>query len=289
MNRRDFLFRMIIGMIGMASMSKLGKTLADQADEKIGRMPVLFVGHGNPMNAIEDNEFSRAWEEIGRDLPRPKAVLCVSAHWETNGSRVTAMEKPRTIHDFYGFPDELNAKEYPAPGAPEWAEKTRKILRKATVKPDLDWGLDHGTWAVLCRMFPKADVPTFQLSLDRTRPAQDHYDIGRELAPLRDQGVLIVGSGNMVHNLRLMEWRDKPFDWATRFDSKLRKLIEDRDHKALINYKDLGQDARLAIPTNEHYLPLLYTLALQNEGEKLSFFTEKVTLGSISMRGLRIG
>ena len=263
--------------------------MAEEAGEMTKRMPVLFVGHGSPMNAVEDNEFSRAWADIARNLPKPKVILCVSAHWETDGSRVTAMAKPKTIHDFSGFPANLNGMEYPAPGSPDWAEKTRQTIRTVTVKADQNWGLDHGTWAVLCRMFPKADVPVFQLSLDYSLSAQGHYDIGRELAPLRDQGVLIVGSGNMVHNLRLMEWGDKPFDWATRFDEKLKKLIEDRDHKALIQYEKQGADAELAIPTNEHYLPLLYALALQSKDEKLSFFAEKVTLGSISMRGFRIG
>jgi 4,5-DOPA dioxygenase extradiol len=260
-----------------------------QENKKSDRMPVLFVGHGSPMNAIEDNDFCRAWVEVARHLPRPRAILCVSAHWESDGTRVTAMPKPRTIHDFYGFPKELNTKQYPAPGSPELAETTRRTIRQTPVAPDLEWGLDHGTWAVLCRMFPQADVPVIQLSLDRRQPARAHYEIGRELAPLREQGVLIIGSGNMVHNLGLLEWSDEPFDWAVAFDAKLKDLILRRDHDALIQYEKLGPDSRKAVPTNEHYLPLLYALALQGKDERLSFFTEKVTLGSISMRGLRIG
>ena len=256
---------------------------------KSKRMPVLFVGHGSPMNAIEDNEFSRAWLEIGKRLSRPKAILCVSAHWETDGTAVTAMPNPRTIHDFSGFPEELYQKQYPAPGAPEWAVATRKLVRKTDVVLDDAWGLDHGTWSVLCRMFPKADIPVFQLSLDFSKDAAYHYELARELDPLRNQGVLIVGSGNLVHNLRLMEWTDKPFDWAVSFDQTVKKLIEQRDHKALIHYKKLGREAELSIPTNEHYLPLLYVLALQGNDEPARFFSEKVTLGSISMRGVEIG
>ena len=272
----------------MTALSALGKTLMTD-NQAADKMPVLFIGHGNPMNALEDNAFSRAWKDVAQSLPRPRAVLCISAHWETDGTRVTAMAKPRTIHDFQGFPPELYAKQYPAPGAPEWAEITRKTIRMTRVEPDMEWGLDHGTWAVLCRMFPKADVPVFQLSLDRTQPAAYHYQLGRSLAPLREQGLLIVGSGNMVHNLGLMEWTDQPFDWAVAFDAKLKDLILKRDHEALIRYEDLGPQAKLSIPTNEHYLPLLYALALQDKNEPLSFFAEGMTLGSISMRSVKIG
>lgn len=253
------------------------------------KMPVLFAGHGSPMNAIEDNEFSRAWAAVAAALPRPRAILCVSAHWETDGTRVTAMPKPRTIHDFWGFPPELYQKQYPAAGSSADAQLTRDTVRSVRVEPDMSWGLDHGTWAVLCRMFPAADVPVFQLSLDRGLAPQRHYEIGRELAPLRERGLLVVGSGNMVHNLGMMEWTDKPFDWAAAFDAKLKSLIMQHDHEALIRYDRLGSAAALAIPTNEHYLPMLYALALQGKAEPLSFFAEKVTLGSISMRGFRIG
>jgi 4,5-DOPA dioxygenase extradiol len=253
------------------------------------RMPAIFIGHGSPMNAIEDNEFSRAWSELGRQLPRPKAILSVSAHWQTEGARVTAMPRPKTIYDFYGFPPELYKIEYPAPGAPDWAAKTAEAIRSTSVAADMQWGLDHGTWAPLCRLFPAADIPVFQLSLDRALPARRHYEIGRELSDLRDQGILIVGSGNIVHNLGVLEWGDAAFDWASRFDEQARDLIIARDHDALIRYEKLGSDAQLSIPTDEHYLPLLYILALQGKSESLRFFTERVTLGSISMRGFRIG
>jgi 4,5-DOPA dioxygenase extradiol len=252
-------------------------------------MPVLFVGHGTPMNAIEDTEFSRAWDRIARALSRPKAILCVSAHWETDGTRVTATPKPKTIHDFTGFPSELNAKKYPAPGAPDLAKTVIKTITGTAVAADLDWGLDHGAWAVLCRMFPDADVPVLQLSLDRTLAPRGHYALGRELAPLRDQGVLIVGSGNMVHNLPLMEWTDSAFDWAIEADAKMKELILSRDSETLVRYESLGRAVKLAIPTNEHYLPMLYALALWGDNEPLSFFAEKVVLGSVSMRGFRVG
>ena len=253
------------------------------------KMPVLFVGHGSPMNAIEDNEFSQAWITAARTLPRPKAILCVSAHWETIGTQVTAMERPKTIHDFYGFPQPLNEAQYPAPGSPTLAEKVQKTVGKINIAADYDWGLDHGAWSVLSRMFPQADVPVIQLSLDRTKEPAFHYELGKELKALRHKGVLILGSGNLVHNLRAVSWQDTGFDWAVEFDQKVKELILSGEHQALIYYPQLGQAARLAIPTNEHYLPLLYVLALQEHGEQISFFTEKITMGSISMRSLRIG
>jgi 4,5-DOPA dioxygenase extradiol len=269
-----------------------------QADEKngsvkavrqAGRMPALFVGHGNPMNAIEDNEFSRAWIEAGRSLPRPEAVLCISAHWQTDGTRATAMQRPATIHDFYGFPRPLHEVQYPAPGWPEAQERLRRAIRTAAVKPDFEWGLDHGCWSVLCRMFPDADIPVAQLSLDYSQEPGVHYELGRQMQGLRNEGVLIVGSGNMVHNLQVMVWEDTAFDWALKIDRQLKKLILARDHQRLVEYDQLGSDARLAVPTSEHYLPLLYVLALQGEEDRIEFFAEKVTLGSVSMRSLRIG
>ncbi|MCX7008311.1 MAG: 4,5-DOPA dioxygenase extradiol [Kiritimatiellaeota bacterium] len=252
-------------------------------------MPVLFVGHGNPMNAIEDTEYSRAWSAVGNNLPRPKVILAISAHWEIEGAAVTAMLQPRTIHDFYGFPDELFAMRYPAPGAPALAQRIRALLGTDAVKLDQEWGLDHGTWSVLVRMFPKADVPVVQLSLNRKLTPTEHYALGGKLAVLRAEGVLVLCSGNIVHNLRLLEWGDKGFDWAEAFDLKLKALIEARDHAALIAYPKLGSDVLRAIPTDEHYLPLLYALALRQPEEPLTFFTEKVTLGSISMRSFQIG
>jgi len=252
------------------------------------KMPALFVGHGSPMNAIEDNEFSRAWAEVGQALPRPSAILCVSAHWETNGTSVTGMEQPETIHDFGGFPRQLYAMQYPAPGSPELARLTQATIHKTQVRLDQTWGLDHGTWSVLCRMFPDADIPVIQLSLDQTQAPEFHYALGKELRALRNKGVLIVGSGNIVHNLRVVVFQDKAFDWAIEFDETIKQLIESRNHDAIVGYQNLGPAARLAIPTNEHYLPLLYVLALQDQQEPIRFFADRVTLGSISMRSLLI-
>lgn len=251
-------------------------------------MPVLFVGHGNPMNAIEDNDFSRTWTELGRQLPRPRGILCVSAHWETDGTCVTAAQRPETIHDFSGFPAELNHLEYPAPGSPALARKVMDCTRLARIRHDRSWGLDHGAWSVLCRMFPRADIPVVQFSIDAGAPPSFHYQLGRELAPLRRAGVLILGSGNMVHNLRAMAWQEDGFDWAVECDRAMAGLIEDGDHQALIDYENIPH-ARLAIPTEEHYLPLLYVLGAMAPDERPVFFNDRVTLGSVSMRGLRAG
>ncbi|MCX6923724.1 MAG: 4,5-DOPA dioxygenase extradiol [Verrucomicrobia bacterium] len=252
-------------------------------------MPILFIGHGSPMNAIEDTDYSRAWAAVARSLPTPRAILCVSAHWQTAGTRVTAMEKPKTIHDFYGFPPALFEKRYPAPGSPELARMAQKIMREAHAELDLEWGLDHGAWAVLCQMYPKADVPEVQLSLDEGKPPAFHYELGRELRGLRKKGVLIIGSGNVVHNLREMAWEDTAFDWALEFDAKMKDLILTGDHQAIIDSSKLGRSACLAVPTLEHYLPLLYVLGAQDKGDSVGFFVDKVTLGSMSMRSVRLG
>jgi 4,5-DOPA dioxygenase extradiol len=252
------------------------------------RLPALFVGHGSPMNAIEDNEFSRAWMEMGQALPKPNAILCVSAHWETAGTLVTAMDRPKTICDFYGFPPELYEKKYPAPGSPGLARLIQETANKTQVRLDQTWGLDHGAWSVLSRLFPNADVPVVQLSLDRTQAPAFHYALGKELRALRDKGILIIGSGNIVHNLRLMAWQDEGYDWAIEFDETIRQLILSGDHDSIIRYQNLGQAARLAVQTNEHYLPLLYVLALQDKQDQVRFFTDRVTLGAISMRSLWI-
>ena len=247
-------------------------------------VPVLFVGHGSPMNAIEDNEFSRTWADTGKTLPRPGAILCISAHWETVGTRVTAMERPETLYDFYGFPEPLYEQRYPAPGDPDLARSIQTAIKNPTVHLDSSWGLDHGAWSVLCRMFPEADIPVVQLSLDFEQPPTFHYELGRKLKYLRKENVLIVGSGNMVHNLRTMVWDETAFDWALEFDAILTDRIRNGDHPALIDYESLGDAARLAVPTNEHYLPLLYILGILDESDKIEFFCERVTLGSISMR-----
>ncbi|MCL4505634.1 MAG: 4,5-DOPA dioxygenase extradiol [Chloroflexi bacterium] len=270
--------------------------LADGLSNTV-QMPVLFVGHGSPMNAIEDNEFSRGWREIGKTLPRPNAILCISAHWETRGTQVTAMEKPPTIHDFGGFPRELFAAQYPAPGSPWLARETKDGVTSTAVAFDDDWGLDHGCWSVLKQMFPDADVPVVQMSLDYTQPAQYHYDLAKELAPLRRKGVLILGSGNMVHNLRrvalvsgTVEDFNRPygFDWAIEANELFKKLIDENHHRELANYKSLGKAVQLAVPTLEHYLPMLYALGLKAEDEAITYFNDKPLAGSLTMTSLKI-
>ena len=254
-------------------------------------MPALFIGHGNPMNAIENSIYSEAWVAMAASIPRPKAILCISAHWETEGTFITAMDQPKTIHDFYGFPDELFQVQYPAPGSRELAERVGSLVTTTDIKPDHDsWGIDHGAWSILCRMYPMADIPVVQLSLDRSKPARFHYELAKELLPLRQEGVLIIGSGNIVHNLRLLLWdATGPYPWAAEFDQLAAELILAGDHDRLIDYQVLGEAARLSIPTLEHYLPLLYILALQQPNEPVSFFAEGIPLGSISMRSLRAG
>lgn len=253
------------------------------------RMPALFIGHGNPMNAIEDNEFSHAWAEVGQSIHKPKAILCISAHWETEGTRVTAMDRPRTIHDFQGFPKPLFDLEYPAPGNPVLARLIRATVADVPIILDSDWGLDHGAWSVLCRMFPLADIPVVQLSLNCSKPPAFHYGLGKALGELRNRGILIVGSGNIVHNLGAVEWKDAAYDWALEFDGQVRRLIVSGDHDAIIRYDQLGDAAKASVPTAEHFLPLLYILGLQETGEEVKFFNEKVTLGAISMTSLQVG
>lgn len=253
------------------------------------RMPMLFIGHGSPMNAIEDNEFSRSWIAVGKTIPPPKAILCVSAHWESMGTQTTAMEKPRTIYDFYGFPPELYEKTYPAPGSPELVARVLELVGADDTAMDLKWGLDHGTWSVLARLFPKADIPVVQLSLDVNKNSQEHYDLGRQLKPLRDEGILILGSGNIVHNLRMVVFEDIAYDWALAFDGMVKKWILDGNHDPLIQYHKQGREAALSINSAEHYKPLLYVLGAQDSGEPVRFFAEKVWGGSVSMRSVRIG
>ncbi len=252
-------------------------------------MPILFMGHGSPMNAIEDNEFSQAWQNMAGQITRPKAILCISAHWETRGTFVTAMQKARTIHDFYGFPQELIDKQYPAPGSPELAQRVMELVGEAKVQLDNSWGLDHGIWSVLCQMYPQADIPVVQLSLDRSVENITHYKLGGQLAQLRSEGVLVVGSGNIVHNLRLMVWQDMAFDWAIEYDEKVKQWILEEDHVSIIHYEKYGKPALLAVNSAEHYLPLLYVLGLQQPGEKASFFADRLWGGSLSMRCVRFG
>ena len=256
---------------------------------KATTMPVLFIGHGSPMNAIEDNEFSRAWRDAAARFDKPRAVVCISAHWETAGVRVLADAHPRTIHDFYGFPDELFAVRYPAPGSAELSARIVELLEGFSAVPDREWGIDHGTWSVLRRMYPAADVPVVQVSLDTAQPGEFHYRVGRALRPLRREGVLILGSGNIVHNLGLYDYRDEtPYPWASSFDAKVEKFVEERRHGEIADYPGLGDASRLSIPTPEHYLPLLYVLAAAEENEKPEFFCQKI-LGSLSMTSLVFG
>jgi len=257
------------------------------------KMPVLFLGHGSPMNAIEENEFVAGFRKIGREIPKPNAILCISAHWETRGTFLTAMAQPRTIHDFGGFPQALYDVQYPAPGSPELAKETKSIVKKTEVGLDEKWGLDHGAWTVVKHLYPNADVPVIEMSLDYTQAPQYHYELAKELAPLRERGVLIIGSGNMVHNLRLLAWGKLntdayAYDWALEASEKMKKFILNDDHTQLINYKSQGKAFDLAIPTAEHYLPLLYALALKEENERVSLFNDKPVAGSLTMTSVKI-
>jgi|SRR5579872_1272876 len=249
------------------------------------RMPVLFVGHGSPMNAIEDSPYTQAWKTLGERLPRPAAVLCVSAHWMTRGvSLVHVGTQPRTIHDFGGFPPQLYAQQYPAPGAPDFAQAAIDLVRSTELQPDKSWGLDHGAWSVLIRMYPEAKIPVFQLSLDLTRTARAHYDLARELKPLREKGVLILGSGNLVHNLHAMMPGGKTYDWAEQFDISIARAMEQRNFEAVVNAELQRGIGHLAHPTTEHFLPLLYALGPADAADELTWFNASFDLASISMR-----
>jgi 4,5-DOPA dioxygenase extradiol len=255
-------------------------------------MPAIFFGHGNPMNALGLNEWSKAWAALGASVPRPRAVLCISAHWYLPGALVTTMRAPRTIHDFGGFPQELYDVEYPAPGDPELARRVQELLAPLPVGLDESWGLDHGTWSVFRHVYPDAAAPIIQLSIDETQPAAFHFELGNKLAVLRDEGILIAGSGNLVHNLGKYAWGQHmpdPYDWAIRFERKAKELMLAGDYKSLIHFESLGHDARLSIPTPDHYLPLLYILATRREGDDVNFPVEGIEGGSMSMLTMRIG
>ncbi|RYG21745.1 MAG: 4,5-DOPA dioxygenase extradiol [Chitinophagaceae bacterium] len=255
------------------------------------KMPVLFMGHGSPMNGIEINEFSSKWFEVASKIPTPKAVLVVSAHWFTKGTRITAMDFPPTIHDFGGFPQALFDVQYPAPGNPQLAEETADLIKSTQIVLDHDWGLDHGAWSVIRHMYPLANIPVLQLSMDFTKGAQYHYDLAKELSALRKKGVLILASGNMVHNLRMISWEmmnGGGYDWALEMNEKFKNLILTKEHSPLINYQAMGSAAMLAIPTPEHYLPLMYALGLQNEKEEAELFNDKAVGGSLTMTSVLI-
>lgn len=256
------------------------------------RMPVLFVGHGSPMNAIEENEFVSAFRKLGTEIPRPESILCISAHWETRGTSLTAMLRPPTIHDFSGFPPELYNIQYPAPGNPELARETKESITGTEIGLDQKWGLDHGAWSVIRHIYPDAGIPVVQMSLDYSKVPAYHYELAKQLAWMRRRGVLIIGSGNMVHNLHLVDWRrlndEFAFEWAAEAGEKMKRLILSGDHEQLKNIRSMGKAFELAIPTPEHYLPLLYALSLQEKDDSITLFNDKPVAGSLSMTSVRI-
>lgn len=290
MLRKEFLKTMAMTTGAVAIGTSL-KTIAEALPEDGEIMPTFFIGHGNPMNALEDNVFVRGWKEAMADVPKPKAILCVSAHWLTRGTWVTAMERPKTIHDFGGFPKKLFDTQYHAPGDPRLAGLVRETVQGTPVGLDHDWGFDHGTWSILKPVFPQADIPVVQVSIDIGKPGEWHYALAKEFANLRRRGVLILGSGNMVHNLRMIDFQMGPkgFDWANEIDEVFQRLILERNHAKLCDYSSLGKAALLAIPTPDHYYPLLYTLALQGENETATLFNAQTMMGSTSMTSVRIG
>jgi len=277
----------------MTALSGL-KRFTDELPSDDTLMPILFIGHGSPMNGIENNAFSQQWAKTASEIHPPKAIIVISAHWLTNGTYITAMDKPKTIHDFGGFPDELFAVQYPAPGNPLLAQETKALIQSTNVGLDHDWGLDHGAWTVVRKMYPDASIPVLQLSIDYSKPAAYHYALAKELAALRKKGVLIIGSGNMIHNLRMVAW-DKMevpnygYDWAIEMHELFRNKITAGDHQALINYESLSKSARLAIPTPDHYFPLMYILGLQEKNETPVFFNDQLVAGSLNMTSVKFG
>ena len=292
MNRKNFI-TLLTGGVAMASIQPF-YNWTKALNEEDQKMPVLFIGHGSPMNAIEDNEFSNRWQQMGKEIPTPKAVVVISAHWLTKGTFVTAMPNPKTIHDFGGFPQALFDVQYPAPGEPELATEIQRLIANPAVELDHDWGLDHGTWSVVKHMYPDADIPVLQLSIDYYKPGAYHYELAKQLLALRKKGVLIIGSGNMVHNLRMVAW-DKlsepeyGFDWALEMNTIFKNKISNGFHKELIQYEKLNKAATLAIPSPDHYYPLLYILALQTDNDKVKFFNDKAVGGSLTMTSVKIG
>lgn len=293
MDRKTFLKSLAILPLTAAAMkldvlNKLTEPMSNTA-----KMPVLFLGHGSPMNAIEENEFVTGFRNIAKGIPKPNAILCVSAHWETKGTFVTAMQNPPTIHDFGGFPKELFAVQYPAPGSPDLAKQTKSLITKTEVGLDEKWGLDHGAWSVIKHLYPNADIPVIQMSIDYSQTPQYHYELAQQIKSLREKGVLVIGSGNIVHNLGKVDWKRLNetfgFDWAIEANEKMKKFILSGDHKQLINFRSQGKAFDLAIPTPEHYLPLLYSLALKEEKDEVSLFNDKAVAGSLTMTSVKIG
>jgi 4,5-DOPA dioxygenase extradiol len=297
MNRKKFLklsapflttMPFLPSVIKLSSLDKCIDTLSQSR-----KMPVLFLGHGSPMNAIEENEFVQGFRKVSTSLPRPVAILCISAHWETKGTWVTAMENPKTIHDFGGFPNELFEVQYPAPGSPTLADEVKKTIDITNVGLDHNWGLDHGAWSVIKHLYPDADIPVIQMSMDYSKGPQYHFDLAKQLTKLRKKGVLIIGSGNMVHNLRMVSWQrlneSFAFDWAAEASEKMKSFILRHDTASLIDYRKQGRSFELAIPTPEHYYPLLYSLALREKSEEVSLFNDKPVAGSLTMTSVKIG
>ncbi len=293
MNRKTFIKSLALLPLTAAAMKLNELNKITEIFDSTVKMPVLFLGHGSPMNAIEENEFVTGFRNIAKDIPKPNAILCISAHWETKGTFVTAMKNPTTIHDFGGFPKELFEVQYPAPGSPDLAKETKFLITKTEVGLDDKWGLDHGAWSVIKHLYPNADIPVIQLSLDYSQTPQYHYELAQQINSLRKKGVLIIGSGNIVHNLRMVEWKRLNetfgFDWAIEANEKMKNYILNGDHKQLINFRSQGKAFDLAIPTPEHYLPLLYSLALQDKNEEVKLFNDKAVAGSLTMTSLKIG
>ena len=293
MDRKQFIKSMALLPIIGSSMTLKDLNKMTSTMSNTGKMPVLFLGHGSPMNAIEENEFVSTFRKLGQELIRPNAILCISAHWETNGTYVTTMQNPRTIHDFGGFPQALFDVQYPAPGSPELATETKHIINKTAVGLDDKWGLDHGAWSVIKHLYPKADIPVIQMSLDYPKPAKYHYELAKEINSLRNKGVLIIGSGNMVHNLRKVAWdrlnEEFAYSWTFEANEKMKSFILNGDHQSLIDFKSQGKAFDLAIPTPEHYMPLLYALALKEENETIELFNDKPVGGALTMTSVKIG
>lgn len=294
MNRTDFIKTLaLLPIMGTTTkldyLARFSKNL-----ENTQKMPILFLGHGSPMNAIEENEFVQGFRNIAKEIPQPKAIVCISAHWETKGTKVTAMEFPRTIHDFGGFPKALFDVEYPAPGSPDTAQLTKELITSTTVELDHSWGLDHGAWSVIKHLYPDANIPVIQMSIDYTKGPQYHYDLAMELKRLREKGILIIGSGNLVHNLGMVDWKNintvgHGYDWTLEVQEKMNGWILDGNHQELINYKNQGLSFQYAIPTPEHYLPLLYVLGLKDKNELVSLFNDQALAGSLTMTSLKVG
>lgn len=291
MNRNEFIQSLTYTAILMTTTKFSALAGIVEGLKPTSQMPVLFVGHGNPMNAIEENEYVIGWRKIVSGFEKPKAILCLSAHWETKGNYITAMEKPKTIHDFGGFPRELFEVQYLAPGDPKLATETQKLLQSANVQSDFSWGLDHGCWSVVKQMYPKADIPVIQLSIDYSKPLRFHFDLAKELSSLRSKGVLIIGSGNMVHNLQRIDWQNERsgYDWAIDANEGFKSMITNEKYDKLFDIQNVSQAFRLAVPSLDHYIPLLFSLGLKEKSDPVTFFNDALLMGSLSMTSLKIG